>query len=100
LRLCSVSGLRHAFLSVSAIHPTGTLGSSSCGIGNAAVIGPSASKRYSQGIATACIHSPTPATTGDRRITLRRRVKAKIQWLLYCMAHNIEELAMRAAYAV
>jgi transposase len=36
---------------------------------------------------------------GMRRFTLRSRAKAKIQWLLYCLVHNIEKMATRAAYA-
>lgn len=32
---------------------------------------------------------------GLDRFTLRGRVKVNIQWLLYCMVHNIEKLAGR-----
>jgi hypothetical protein len=35
------------------------------------------------------------------RFTLRGKVKVNIQWLLYCMVHNIEKIAnFGAAYAV
>jgi hypothetical protein len=36
---------------------------------------------------------------GMRRFTLRSRVKVKIQWMLYCLVHNIEKMTTRAAYA-
>ena len=33
------------------------------------------------------------------RFTLRTKVKVGIQWLLYCVVHNIEKMATKAAYA-
>ena len=58
-------------------------------------------RRYSQRIA---VVEPVFANIrhhkGMRRFTLRSRVKVKIQWLLYCLVHNIEKMATRAAYAV
>jgi Transposase DDE domain len=33
------------------------------------------------------------------RFTLRTKVNVGIQWLLYCVVHNIEKMATKAAYA-
>jgi Transposase DDE domain len=33
------------------------------------------------------------------RFTLRGKLKVGIQWLLYCVVHNIEKMATKAAYA-
>jgi Transposase DDE domain len=33
------------------------------------------------------------------RFTLRTKVKVGIQWLLYCVVHNIEKMATKTAYA-
>ncbi|MBF0548790.1 MAG: transposase, partial [Candidatus Riflebacteria bacterium] len=34
-----------------------------------------------------------PETKGLKRFTLRGKIKAGIQWLLWCMVHNIEKIA-------
>jgi Transposase DDE domain len=33
------------------------------------------------------------------RFTLKGKLKVGIQWLLYCVVHNIEKMASKAAYA-
>ena len=37
------------------------------------------------------------ATKGMRRFTVRGRSKVRIQWLYYCLVHNIEKLANAGA---
>jgi hypothetical protein len=65
-----------------------------------AIDSPEGRRRYSQRIATVePVFANIRHHKGIRRFTLRSRVKVKIQWLLYCLVHNIEKMATRAAYA-
>jgi transposase len=65
-----------------------------------AIDSPEGRRRYSQRIATVePVFANIRHHKGLRRFTLRSRVKVKIQWLLYCLVHNIEKMATRAAYA-
>ncbi len=66
-----------------------------------AIDSPEGRSLYSQRIATVePVFANIRHHKGMRRFTLRSKVKVKIQWLLYCLVHNIEKMATRAAYAV
>ena len=55
---------------------------------------------YRQRIATVePVFANTRRPKGMDRFTLRGKVKVGIQWLLYCLVHNIEKMATKAAHA-
>ncbi len=65
-----------------------------------AIDSPEGRRLYSQRIATVePVFANIRHHKGMRRFTLRNRAKVKIQWLLYCLVHNIEKMATRAMYA-
>jgi hypothetical protein len=55
---------------------------------------------YSQRIATVePVFANIRHHKGMDRFTLRGKLKVGIQWMLYCLVHNIEKMATKTAYA-